>query len=183
MKYFSLLSATATDSLSKSSSCFFDSFTICIFVHGPFFNHSSADSPSVLYKISDDSVQVRCEDGLLLIVVVKGLVFFVASKRKITLLLWNWIFGICSSNYCDLKLYDDRVTSVTLSISEDSWDFIQIYDVLHHVVSIRSQIKKWVFAHLLYSGHSIFYSWEVNYCKGTARCGQMKLEEYRQVES
>lgn len=114
----SLLSATATDSLSKSSSCFFDSFTICIFVHGPFFNHSSADSPSVLYKISDDSVQVRCEDGLLLIVVVKG------------------------SNYCDLKLYDDRVTSVTLSISEDSWDFIQIYDVLHHVVSIRSQIKK-----------------------------------------
>ncbi|VDL72123.1 unnamed protein product [Nippostrongylus brasiliensis] len=96
----------------SSVPCFFDSYSICIFAHGPFFNHSisPARPPSVTYKIGRESVEIKCKSGILLAVVIK------------------------ETSYRDLKVYnDDLVSSISLRISEDSWDLIVIYNALFNM--------------------------------------------------
>nr|CDJ88486.1 unnamed protein product [Haemonchus contortus] len=93
---------------------FFDNFSACLFACGPFLNcgNGPSQSLSVRYKISKDTVYIKCAHGILLIVIVKG------------------------TTYHDLKLYNDLPVEVTLRIREECWDLIQVYNAFHCVENV-----------------------------------------------
>ncbi|XGW10728.1 hypothetical protein V3C99_012329 [Haemonchus contortus] len=93
---------------------FYDNFSACLFACGPFLNcrDGPSRSLSVRYKVSKDTVYIKCTHGILLIVIVKG------------------------TTYHDLKLYDDLPVDVTVRIKEECWDLIQVYNAFHCVENV-----------------------------------------------
>ncbi|CAJ0591450.1 unnamed protein product [Cylicocyclus nassatus] len=83
--------------------CFFDNYSLCLFAHSPFFNeHECGKNYSpVLYKVADSEVRIKCEDGISVVVVIQN------------------------TAYRELKVFDDVVPSVTLTLSSHDWDLIQ----------------------------------------------------------
>ncbi|KAL6742154.1 hypothetical protein Aduo_015337 [Ancylostoma duodenale] len=94
--------------------CFFDNYSLCLFAHGPFFNEPmdrSTYSP-VLFKTSDREVHLKCEDGILIVVVIKD------------------------TAYRELQIFDTMQTSTKIGIDERDWDLIQVYTSTYRVQHI-----------------------------------------------
>lgn len=108
-----LFGVTCAETEMESRHCFFDNYSTCIFAHSPFFNRvtKSLQPTSVLFKISNGEVNLKCSSGILLVVIIQG------------------------TKYRDLKVYD-ALLSVTVRVDEQSWDLIQVYNGSYQVENI-----------------------------------------------
>ncbi|KAE9415284.1 hypothetical protein Angca_002091 [Angiostrongylus cantonensis] len=108
-----LFGITSAEIEMESHNCFFDNYSICLFAHSLFFNRgvTSRQPSSLLFRISDGQVHLKCSTGILLVVIIQG------------------------TKYHDLKVYD-ALLSVSIRIDEQLWDLMQVYSGSYQVENI-----------------------------------------------